>query len=365
MEIRENTDQLLAQIRVNKKLYENIMEGKEMKRRFSVKKAALPLAAAILIMNVMYVGAGYIVENTALRDLFVEREEASLVVPQAQQKQEIYENITDSNVPGLSAAASKPAENSAEKESQPVDLGIYGEKIIDNDLFSIELLEKTCTGKELSFTYILTQKTDQEIIVNTFIDTAFDACSYESGSGDGLSWDKLPADCGYQLKENQMLCTMTQLGKEKYASGMYQLYAEYFLISDEPTSGTGHNYFEAPVEIIGNDDYGLSLKGELDKTEGNVHFNAYDVYVSPLNVYLELDGTYQGEVTGDWGMKSYHTITIGFADGTETTAKVLLKGMEYGDGKINVNMNASFAKAVDPDSIVKILLDDTEILPEK
>ena len=42
MEIRENTDRLLAQVRVSRRMYQRIMEGKEMRRRrkFVLRKAA-------------------------------------------------------------------------------------------------------------------------------------------------------------------------------------------------------------------------------------------------------------------------------------------------------------------------------------
>lgn len=350
MEIKKNTDRLLAQTQISRELYENIMEGKSMKRRFSIKRAALPAAAAILIMNVMYVGASCIIENTSLREYFIKKEEAPLTVPETQIRQDIYSEIAAGSLPATGNTVDSP--------------GSYGEMIIDNDLFSIEVLEKTCTGRELNITYILTQKTQDTLIVQGFVDTAFDACSYESGFGDELYPDQLPADCGYELKENQRLCTITQLGTENYQSGLYQFYAEYFLIPEgqESVSGTDHTYFEASIEIIGNDDYGMALNGDMDKTEGAVHFEKYDVYISPLTVYLTLDGTYEGEMSSGWGMQNYHNVTIEFSDGTQTTAKVLLSGMKYGTGKINVNMNASFEAPVNPDNIVKVMLDDTVIL---
>ena len=106
------------------------------------------------------------------------------------------------------------------------------------------------------------------------------------------------------------------------------------------------------------------MDGAIDKTEEQVHFDRYDIYVSPLTVYLTLEGTYQGEVSSIWGMYRSHEITIGFADGTQTQTTVLLSAMGYGDGEIDVDMSASFDTAIDPSSIVRVAMDGIVIMGE-
>lgn len=376
MEIRENTDKLMSQVRISGKVYQNIMEGREMKnkKRFDIKRAMVPAAAAVLLMSTMYVGAGYIVEHTPLRHIFMQNgADEPLEVPRTQQMQEIYDEILDTNIP-----AAEPAAGGG--ESIPVSLGNFGDKIIDNELFSFEILEMTCAGRELSFTYILTNKTGEKLSVFPFIASDYYENSIESSFGDTLSQDELSKDSGYELAENQSLGICTQLGKTDYQSGMYNLYVDYIVHNiaegikvSESEDGTtmiaceseeGYEYVQAPIEIVGNDKYGLSLEGTIDKTERNVHFNAYHVYVTPLTVYLTLDGTYDEAITGDWGMESYHDIAIGFADGTETTARVMLSAMGYGFGEISVDMRASFDNAIDTAAIATVSLDGTVIMEQ-
>ena len=375
MEIRENTDKLMSRVRINRKMYENIMEGREMKsrRRFTIKKALVPAAAAVLLMSTMYVGAGYLVKYTPLRDIFMNNElDAPMEVPEGQQIPDIYEDILDTNIP----AVEELGEN-GEGAARPLDS--FGERIIDNEFFAIDIVEVSCTGRELSFSYILTQKTDQRIWMDPFIAKSHDESGIAGGFGDSLRPDQIPADSGYVLAENQMLGTHTQLGKEEYVSGTYTLYVDYLLYDplegtkEEPQTDTGvaqlvaietddkPSYVESPIEITSRGDYCQALEGQLDRVEKNVHFNAYDIYITPLTVYLTLDGTYEEEMTGDWGMASYHDITIGFMDGTETTAKVMLCAMSYGFGEISVDMRKSFDSAIDPDAISSVSLDGVVI----
>lgn len=372
MEIRENTDKLMSGIRINGKVYQNIVEGKVMKnrKRFTIKRAMVPAAAAVLLMSTMYVGAGYIMEHTPLREIFVQNDmNEPLEVPEIQQMQDIYDEILDTNIPAADVG-----------EGIPVSLGNFGEKIVDNELFSLEILEMTCVGRELSFTYILTNKTGEELSVNPFIAADYYERNIESSFGNTFSQDELSKDSGYELAGNQSLGICTQLGRSDYQSGMYNLYVDYLVHNfaegskaAELEDGTilltceseeGYEYVQAPIEVVGNDRYGLALDGKLDKTERNVHFNAYDIYVTPLTVYLTLDGTYDETITGDWGMSSCHDITIGFTDGTETTARVKLSAMGYGSGEISVDMKASFDNAIDPDAIATVSLDGTVIMEQ-
>lgn len=199
-----------------------------------------------------------------------------------------------------------------------------------------------------------------------------------SGFGDKFQWNKLPEGCEYELAENQELCIITQLGKTDYASGTYTLYAESFCYEapaveneGEPSRGVvipdedvQNGFYRTSIEIVRNGDYGFALSGALDKTEDQVHFDSYDVYVSPMTVYLTLYGTYEGEVSSIWGMGREHDITITFEDGTQTQATVLLSSMGYGSGKLDVDMRASFDTAIDPDTIVRVLLDGVAIMGE-
>lgn len=371
MEIRENTDKLMAQVRINRKMYEKIMEGKEMgsRRRFTLRKAIVPAAAAVLLMSTMYVGAGYLVEYTPLRELFMsDTLDEPLTVPEGQKVPDIYEDILDTNMP-----------TAGETGEAVRALDSFGERIIDNELFSLDVVEVSCTGRELSFRYILTRKTDQELWTDVYIARSHDEPEISSGFADFLRPDQIPADSGYELAENQELWTCTQLGKEDYASGRYTLYVDYQLLdssagtkqvietdfgptefitfetSDQPSS------VEAPIEITGKGDYCLALKGLQERVEKNVHFSAFDVYITPLTVYLTLDGSYDEEMTGDWGMARYHDIQICFDDGTETTARVMLSSMSYGDGAISVDMRKSFDSAIDPDRISSVSLDGVVI----
>ncbi|MCM1373701.1 MAG: hypothetical protein NC245_01255 [Muribaculum sp.] len=373
MEIRENVDTLMEQVRIKRKMYEKIMEGKEMgsRRRFTIRKAVVPAAAAVLLMSTMYVGAGYLAEYTPLRELFMSNTlDEPLEVPEGQKVPDIYEDILDTNMP----TAGETGEGEAVRA-----LDSFGERIIDNELFSLDVVEVSCTGRELSFRYILTKKTEQELWTDVFIARSHDEREIASGFGDFLRPDQIPADSGYELAENQELWTCTQLGKEDYASGRYTLYVDYQLLdssagtkqvietdfgpteliavetSDKPDS------VEASIEITSKGDYCLALEGLQERVEKNVHFNAYDVYITPLTVYLTLDGTYEEEMTGDWGMASYHDIRICFTDGTETTARVMLSSMSYGHGAISVDMRKSFDSAIDPGRISSVSLDGVVI----
>lgn len=373
MEIRENVDKLMAQVRINRNMYEKIMEGKEMgnRRRFTIKKAIVPAAAAVLLMSTMYVGAGYLAEYTPLRELFMsDTLDEPLKVPEGQKVPDIYEDILDTNVP----AVGETGEGEAVRA-----LDSFGKRIIDNEFFSLDVVEVSCTGRELSFRYILTKKTDQELWTDVFIAKSHDEQGIASGFGDFLRPDQIPADSGYELAENQELWTCTQLGKEEYASGRYTLYVDYQLL--DSSAGTRQvietdfgpteliavetkdkpNSVEGPIDIIGRGDYCLALNGSQDRVEKNVHFNAYDIYITPLTVYLTLDGSYEEEMTGDWGMAGYHDIKICFTDGTETMARVMLSSMSYGDGQISVDMRKSFDSAIDPDRISGVSLDGVVI----
>lgn len=393
MGIRQDADELMRHIRVTEDIHRMIMEGREMKnkKKFTFRRAVVPAAAALLVTSTMCVGAGYVMERSPLRELFAAGESDVVAVPESQKMPDIYGQVMDSV--HLADKEAQEAGGAGEKdvEGTAVPMGKYGELIMDNELFSIELLETTCVGRELSFSYILTHKTDERIMVDVTVEKEYygellDGPSTEpadssrllldSGFGDSLSWKQLPEDCIYELEENQWLHTYTQLAKTDYASGMYYLYAEYHVLEEIPvaekaeigmvagSSSTGHTYFKVPIEIISNDDYGVALSGTTDKTEGDVHFDTYEVYISPWTVYLTLDGTYKGEMDAIWGAKSTHEITIGFKDGTEAHTTVRLSGMGYGSGKIDVDMRASFDTAIDPESIVSVLLDGVVIMGE-
>ncbi len=404
MGIRQEADELMRHMRVTEEMHQAIMEGRKMKnqKKFSIRKAAVPAAAAFLIGSTMYAGAGYIMEQFPLREIFAQESNNLMNVPESQKMPEIYGEVAD---PVDTAAAGLPGDGSsiADNKTQ-IPMGKYGEMIIDNELFSIELLENVCTGRELSLSYILTYKTEDLMTVSVTVegdyygelldgpsDVPADSSRLllENGFGDSLDRTQLPDDCIYELADNQRLCNFTQLAKEEYSSGIYQLYAEYFTGVDESVEYAGtdagadhalggntsdtemktigskeHTYFKAPIEIISNDNYGLALSGTTDKTEGDVHFDAYEVYVSPWNVYLSLEGTYKGEISAIWGAKSSHEITIGFKDGTTACTTVLLSGMGYGFGEIDVNMRASFDAAIDPEAISSVMLDGVLIMGE-
>lgn len=440
MKFKENVDHLMSNVTVNEKIYRAVMEGNpenaghrirncrigeeremteagggmEMKNGRNMKnrrkpvwrQAAVPMAAALLVMSTMYVGAGYLIDHTPLRDIFTAGDDSALPVPEAQQRPDIYgeilddsfssaENRTDAGIEAGTEADGGSAEENTAKGRTQSSWGKYGEIVIDNELFSIELLETTCAGRELTASYILTRKTEGYLTVNVSIDNDYlgqwkdglagedydiSRCLLRGGFGDFFPWNKLPEGCGYELAENQELWLITQLGKTDYASGTYTLYAEsYFHDTPEvenageresaqltglPDDDIQSGFYRTSIEIVRSGDYGLVLNGSLDKTEEQVHFDQYEIYVSPLTVYLTMEGTYQGEVSEIWGMCRSHDITIGFADGTETKATVLLSGMGYGKGEIDVDMRASFGTAIDPDSIVKVILDDIVLMGE-
>lgn len=437
MKFRENIDNLMSNVTVNEDMRRAIMEGnpenakhrsmsrsagmgrgmaeeggmnmkngrnRKNRRKPVWAQAAVPAAAALLIMSTMYVGAGYLIDHTPLRDIFAARDDSALPVPEGQQRPDIYGDILDDSfsaagnpagaVTETGTEAGTEAGNNAQGENTTYR-GKYGEIVMDNELFSLEMLETTCAGRELTASYILTKKTDQYLTVQVSIDNDYqgrwrdglegesydsDRTLMQSGFGDTFQWNKLPEGCGYELAENQELCIITQLGKTDYAPGTYTLYAESYYhetpavegenedepfhiveISDEDIQ-TG--FYRTPIKIAGSGDYGFALNGAIDKTEEQVHFDQYDIYVSPLTVYLTLEGTYQGEVSSIWGMYRSHEITIGFADGTQAQTTVLLSAMGYGDGEIDVDMRASFDTAIDPASIVRVAMDGIVLMGE-
>ena len=437
MEFRENIDCLMSDIKVSQKLHRAILEGnpektgnQTLKSKITVyrrtaeggtadmrygtdmgkenrrtmrnrrkplwRQAAVPAAAALLVMSTMYVGAGYLIDHTPLRDIFTARNDSALSVPEAQQRPDIYGEILDDGFSSMESQAetgTQAGESGAEETGAQAPRGKYGEIVMDNELFSIEMLEMTCAGRELTASYILTKKTDQLQSVHVSIDNDYmgqwrDGLAGEeydtsrslmrSGFGDTFPWNKLPEGCGYELAENQELCIITQLGKTDYVSGTYTLYVdtlsyeapavedggEPYQFVEIPEEDIQEGFYRTSIEILRSGDYGLALNGALDKTEEQVHFDRYDIYVSPLTVYLTMEGTYQGEVSEIWGMQRSHKITIGFADGTETQTTVLLSAMGYGKGEIDVDMRASFGTAIDPDSIVKVMLDDILLMGE-
>lgn len=373
--------------------------GRNRKRGHSAwRRAAVPAAAALLVMSTMYVGAGYLMDHTPLRDIFATRDDSALPVPQAQQRPDIYGEILDASFSASEAQTEtgeepQGAADGAEASAETVPRGRYGEIVMDNELFSIELLETTCAGREMTASYILTKKTDQYLTVNVSIDNDYlgqwkeglagedidsDRMLMKSGFGDTFRWNNLPEGCGYELEENQELCIITQLGKADYAPGTYTLYAESYYheapaVEDQgepfrfveiPDEDVQSGFYKTSIEIQRSGDYGLALSGALDRTEDQVHFDRYDVYVSPMTVYLTLYGTYEGEISSIWGMGREHDITIVFQDGTQTQATVLLSSMGYGSGKLDVDMRASFDTAIDPDAIVRVLLDGMTIMGE-
>ena len=425
MEFRENVDDLMSCVTVSEGMRRAILEGnpekaghramsrtgagteggmdmgngRNRKRGHSAwRRAAVPAAAALLVMSTMYVGAGYLMDHTPLRDIFATRDDSALPVPQAQQRPDIYGEILDASFSASEAQTEtgeepQGAADGAEASAETVPWGRYGEIVMDNELFSIELLETTCAGREMTASYILTKKTDQYLTVNVSIDNNYlgqwkeglagedidsDRMLMKSGFGDTFRWNNLPEGCGYELEENQELCIITQLGKADYAPGTYTLYAESYYheapaVEDQgesfrfveiPDEDVQSGFYKTSIEIQRSGDYGLALSGALDKTEDQVHFDRYDVYVSPMTVYLTLYGTYEGEISSIWGMGREHDITIVFQDGTQTQATVLLSSMGYGSGKLDVDMRASFDTAIDPDAIVRVLLDGVAIMGE-
>ena len=425
MEFRENVDDLMSCVTVSEGMRRAILEGnpekaghramsrtgagteggmdmgngRNRKRGHSAwRRAAVPAAAALLVMSTMYVGAGYLMDHTPLRDIFATRDDSALPVPQAQQRPDIYGEILDASFSASEAQTEtgeepQGAADGAEASAETVPRGRYGEIVMDNELFSIELLETTCAGREMTASYILTKKTDQYLTVNVSIDNDYlgqwkeglagedidsDRMLMKSGFGDTFRWNNLPEGCGYELEENQELCIITQLGKADYAPGTYTLYAESycheapavenqgepFQFVEIPDEDVQSGFYKTSIEIQRSGDYGLALSGALDKTEDQVHFDRYDVYVSPMTVYLTLYGTYEGEISSIWGMGREHDITIVFQDGTQTQATVLLSSMGYGSGKLDVDMRASFDTAIDPDAIVRVLLDGVAIMGE-
>ena len=425
MEFRENVNDLMSGVTVSEGMRRAILEGnpekaghramsrtgagteggmdmgngRNRKRGHSAwRRAAVPAAAALLVMSTMYVGAGYLMDHTPLRDIFATRDDSALPVPQAQQRPDIYGEILDASFSASEAQTEtgeepQGAADGAEASAETVPRGRYGEIVMDNELFSIELLETTCAGREMTASYILTKKTDQYLTVNVSIDNNYlgqwkeglagedidsDRMLMKSGFGDTFRWNNLPEGCGYELEENQELCIITQLGKADYAPGTYTLYAESYYheapaVEDQgesfrfveiPDEDVQSGFYKTSIEIQRSGDYGLALSGALDKTEDQVHFDRYDVYVSPMTVYLTLYGTYEGEISSIWGMGREHDITIVFQDGTQTQATVLLSSMGYGSGKLDVDMRASFDTAIDPDAIVRVLLDGVAIMGE-
>ena len=423
MEFRENVDELMSGVTVSEGMRRAILEGdpekaghramsrtgagteggmdmgngRNRKRGHSAwRRAAVSAAAALLVMSTMYVGAGYLMDHTPLRDIFATRDDSALPVPQAQQRPDIYGEILDASFSASEAQTEtgeepQGAADGAEASAETVPRGRYGEIVMDNELFSIELLETTCAGREMTASYILTKKTDQYLTVNVSIDNDYlgqwkeglagedidsDRMLTKSGFGDTFRWNNLPEGCGYELEENQELCIITQLGKADYAPGTYTLYAESycheapaaedqgesFRFVEIPDEDVQSGFYKTSIEIQRSGDYGLALSGALDKTEDQVHFDRYDVYVSPMTVYLTLYGTYEGEISSIWGMGREHDITIVFQDGTQTQATVLLSSMGYGSGKLDVDMRASFDTAIDPDAIVRVLLDGVAIM---
>ena len=425
MEFRENVNDLMSGVTVSEGMRRAILEGnpekaghramsrtgagteggmdmgngRNRKRGHSAwRRAAVPAAAALLVMSTMYVGAGYLMDHTPLRDIFATRDDSALPVPQAQQRPDIYGEILDASFSASEAQTEtgeepQGAADGAEASAETVPWGRYGEIVMDNELFSIELLETTCAGREMTASYILTKKTDQYLTVNVSIDNNYlgqwkeglagedidsDRMLMKSGFGDTFRWNNLPEGCGYELEENQELCIITQLGKADYAPGTYTLYAESycheapaaedqgesFRFVEIPDEDVQSGFYKTSIEIQRSGDYGLALSGALDKTEDQVHFDRYDVYVSPMTVYLTLYGTYEGEVSSIWGMGREHDITIVFEDGTQTQTTVLLSSMGYGSGKLDVDMRASFDTAIDPNTIVRVLLDGAAIMGE-
>lgn len=425
MEFRENVDDLMSDVTVSEGMRRAILEGnpekaghramsrtgagteggmdmgngRNRKRGHSAwRRAAVPAAAALLVMSTMYVGAGYLMDHTPLRDIFATRDDSALSVPQAQQRPDIYGEILDASFSASEAQTEtgeepQGAADGAEASAETVPRGRYGEIVMDNELFSIELLETTCAGREMTASYILTKKTDQYLTVNVSIDNDYlgqwkeglagedidlDRMLMKSGFGDTFRWNNLPEGCGYELEENQELCIITQLGKADYAPGTYTLYAESYYheapaVEDQgepfrfveiPDEDVQSGFYKTSIEIQRSGDYGLALSGALDKTEDQVHFDRYDVYVSPMTVYLTLYGTYEGEISSIWGMGREHDITIVFEDGTQTQTTVLLSSMGYGSGKLDVDMRASFDTAINPNTIVRVLLDGAAIMGE-
>ncbi|HBA51070.1 MAG TPA: hypothetical protein DCZ91_25375 [Lachnospiraceae bacterium] len=443
MKFRENVNALMSELSVSEEMHRAIMEGNPENAKHRItshvgrrsrgmtgagsgmnirngrnvagkgkpvwRQAAVPAVAVLLIMSTMYVGAGFLIDHTPLRDIFISRDDSALPVPEAQRRPDIYGEILDASYSSAGnqaeagmetgievkaeAGAGTEAKAGTETGEAAVHRGKYGEIVMDNELFSIEMLEMTCAGRELTASYILTRKTDQCLTVQVSIDNDYlgqwkDGLAGEeydtsrtltrSSFGDTFRWN-MPADCGYELAENQELCIITQLGKADYAPGTYTLYAQAYLhehvqapesggetfqLEEIPEGEIQDSFYRTSIEIVHSGDYGLALSGALDKTEEQVHFDQYEIYVSPLTVYLTLDGTYQGEVTAVWGMRRSHDITIGFADGSQTQATVLLSGMGYGKGEIDVDMRASFGTAIDPASIVKVMLDGKVLMEE-
>ena len=175
------------------------------------------MAAALLVMSTMYVGAAYLIDHTPLRDFFTARDDSALSVPDGQQRPDIYGEILDDSFSavGNRAEAATEADKSGTEENAVQERtqflrGKYGEIVMDNEMFSIEMLEMTCAGRELTASYILTRKTDGNLTVHVSIDNDYmgqwkDGLAGEeydssrsllrSGFGDSFRWNKLPEGC--------------------------------------------------------------------------------------------------------------------------------------------------------------------------
>ena len=277
-----------------------------------------------------------------------------------------------------------------------LSFGEVGERIIDNDMYSIDLLETTCAGREFTATYILTKKADQDMTVDVWVDTDFvgkvlDGTAENDGSGKVLTLQSytdrftrytLLQNSEYTLARNQELCIVSQLAAEDYVSGTYMLYANCHIRKKETIQGggkkeisyerwineDGKNYCSAPIEIAGNSKYGLGLSGAMDRTEGEIHFEEYEVYISPLTIYVNLSGERMGSLDSRFNEGYQYEISLGFWDGTEIRTVIeeeALQRSRSDDKGVVISMRASFDRAIDPESIVSVGLDGAVIMDER
>ncbi len=362
MMLRENIDNLMSEVTIGEEMRRAIMEGRR-KRRFQGGRMAFFSAAAVLFAaSTMYVGAGYLMEHMPVRSLFDRKKSPSysfISVPEGMQRKDIYGEILDSGY-------------------------LAGEKIIDNEMFSIELLETTCAGREITVSYILTKKAGKNIIVDVWLDTEFAGKVMDGSIGNDDSGELLTLnsftdnygsfprkDSGYTLAMNQEMCVVTQLGSRDYESGDYMLYAmchtrkteDGTVVFERWADEEGKDVCSVPIEITGNNKYGLDLTGDIDMAEGDFRFASYGMYISPLTVYLDLYGVWQG--SGDPGLSgNEYEMVIGFADGTEARTVMQERQIKRSseNKNITVNMKAAFDGVIDPDSIVKIELNEITIM---
>lgn len=393
MKLRDDINVLMSEVKISGEMHRAVLDGKRRKHRFSGSGRALGSAAAVLLaLSTLHAGAGYLKEHTPLFNLFFigsDSFDGLTEVSEEIQRQDIYDEILDSRLQAgeKGEAVGKedaPGENGGKTVAVP--LGEAGEKVIDNEMYSIELLETTCAGREITVSYILTRKAWNDVIVDVWVDTDSYGKILDGSAGEDdfdrvltQTWftDRygrmLREGSGYTLDMNQEFCVTKQLGKQDYRSGEYTLYA---MCHTRETEQDGTNYYEKwkdeegkdfcsiPIEIVGNEKYGFELSGSIGGAVGDCQLEEYGVYISPLNVYLTLSGERPGG-SEKMGYGKYKCeLVLGFEDGSEVRMKMRERSIQSckgGEGVI-VELKSSFDGAIDPETIERIILNDITIM---